>query len=182
MTKAKSIRNAAAVASLASFLAGAQANAQQISFPRKTITPAAAEKIVNTCLEWYKTHPNPGKPAIWVLDANGNPIYMKRLDGTTKIGVETAKMKADSALYLFSPTRNFQNFVRPRPDGQPNLTGVVLLQLLNAYTSIGGLPIVVDGAVIGAVGVGGMVPDMARDIVPDEQCAQAGIDAVFPKK
>ena len=56
-----------------------------------------------------------------------------------------------------------------------------MLILLNGYPSAGGLPIVVDGQLIGAVGVGGMAPDQAQGIFPDEQCAQAGIDAVFKK-
>ena len=154
--------------------------AQPISFPRKTVSTDSAEKMANACLDWYKAHPNPGKPAVWVLNANGDPIYMKRVDGSSRIGVVTGKMKADTALYFSRSSKDTQGFFRT-PTGETNPNGLVQNILLGGYPSPGGLPIVVDGAVIGAIGVGGMVPDAARGIWPDEQCAQAGIDAVFKK-
>lgn len=151
-----------------------------ISFARPTITTAAAERIVNTCIDWYRDNSDTvlGRPAVWVIDANGTVMYMKRIDGTTKIGVETGKMKAESALYLFRSSKDVGDFARA-PGGAPNPTGIVMLGQLNGFPAPGGLPIVVDNAVVGAVGVGGMVPDPARNYWPDEICAQAGIDAVF---
>lgn len=151
-----------------------------ISFPRPTITTEAAETIVDTCIDWYHANSDTlrGRPAVWVLDANGNVLYMKRVDGATKIGVETGKMKADSALYLFRSSKDVGEFARA-PGGVANPTGIVMLGQLNGYPAPGGLPIIVNNAVVGAVGVGGMVPDPARDYYPDEVCAQMGIDAVF---
>lgn len=173
--------------SAAAILWAAGASAQEpsvrddgISFARPTISTAAAERIVNTCIDWYRSNREnlQGRPAVWVIDANGNVMYMKRIDGATKIGVETGKMKADSALYLFRSSKDVGEFARA-PGGAANPTGIVMLQQLDGYPAPGGLPIIVNGAVIGAVGVGGMVPNPAEDYWPDEVCAQAGIDAVF---
>ena len=166
--------------SLLAATAVSAAAAQPISFPRKTIGIEAAEKMADACLAWYKAHPNPSKPAVWVLSANGDPIFMKRIDGSTRIGVVTGKMKADTALYFSRSSKETQAFFKS-PKGETNPTGLVQNILLGGYPSPDGLPIVVDGAVIGAIGVGGMVPDAAHNIWPDEQCAQAGIDAVFKK-
>src|SRR3954463_7065531 len=82
----------------------------QITFNKKTITTEAAEKMANACLEWYKTPKPRGKPAIFVLNADGDVIYMKRVDGSNKVGVETARMKAESSLYLFRPTSAVREF------------------------------------------------------------------------
>ncbi len=161
------------------FLVAGNAPAQVV-FNKKTITSEAAEKIANTCMEWFKSHNVRGKPAVWVLNANGDIIYMKRVDGANKVGVETGRMKAQSALYLFRPTKSIGDFTKT-PSGGQNLAGVASLIQLNGYSSAGGLPILVDGEVVGAVGVGGMAPNQAEGVFPDEQCAQAGIDAVFKK-
>ncbi len=152
----------------------------QVVFKKKTISTEAAEKITNACLDWYKSHSVRGKPTVWVLDANGDTIYVKRIDGANRVGIETARMKAESALYLFRPTKAIGDFAKT-PSGAPNNVGEAMLILLNGYPSAGGLPIVIDGEVVGAVGVGGMAPDQAQGMFPDEQCAQAGIDAVFKK-
>jgi glc operon protein GlcG len=152
----------------------------QVVFNKKTISTEAAEKITTTCLDWFQSHSARGKPTVWVLNANGDTIYVKRVDGANRVGVETARMKAQSALYLFRPTRTISNFAKT-PSGAPSPGGEAMLVLLNGYISAGGLPIVVDGEVVGAVGVGGLAPDQAQGVYPDEQCAQAGIDAVFKK-
>ena len=89
-------------------------------------------------------------------------------------------MKAESALYLFRPSRAIGDFAKT-PTGAPNPVGEAMIIQLNGYPSAGGLPILVDGELAGAVGVGGMAPDQAHGIYPDEQCAEAGIGAVFKK-
>jgi len=105
---------------------------------------------------------------------------MKRVDGANRVGIETGRMKAESALYLFRPTRAISNFAKT-PAGTPNPSGEAMLVLLHGYSSVGGLPIFVDGELVGSIGVGGMAPDAASGTYPDEQCAHAGMDAVFKK-
>ncbi len=158
----------------------AQDASPQIVFHKKTITTEAAEKMTNACLDWFKTHSPRGKPTVWVLNANGDTIYVKRVDGASRVGVETARMKAESALYLFRPTKAVADFAKTA-SGAPSPGGEAMIVKLGGYSSAGGLPIFLEGEVVGSIGVGGMAPDAARGIFPDEQCAQAGIDAVFKK-
>jgi uncharacterized protein GlcG (DUF336 family) len=168
------------LALVAFFLAG-QAQAQtQVTFNKKTISTEAAEKMTNACMDWYKSHEPRGKPAVFVLNADGDIIYMKRVDGANKVGVETARMKAETALYLFRPTRAVKDFAQTA-NGAPNPGGEAMLVQLHGYISVGGLPIFVGGEVVGAIGVGGLAPNAAKGIYPDEECAQAGVDAVFKK-
>lgn len=169
---------ALAGASAASAAAPAASTTGPAFLPKKTVTTEAAEIIADTCLAWYKTNGNPTPPTIWVLDADNNTILVKRSNGSSRIGVETAKMKAESALYLMRSTREGRNFIVP-PNGQPNPIGIVQQTLLRAYPSIGGVVIMDGKDLIGAVGVGGMVPEPNRN--PDETCAQAGIDAAFKR-
>lgn len=164
---------------LAALCPARQARAQA-TFNKKTLTTEAAEKMTNACLDWFQHHEVLGKPAIYVLNADGDIIYMKRVDGANKVGIETARMKAETALYLFRPTSAVKDFART-PSGAPSPGGEAMLVLLHGYISVGGLPIVVGGEVVGSIGVGGMAPNAAQGIYPDEQCAQAGIEAVFPK-
>jgi uncharacterized protein GlcG (DUF336 family) len=153
----------------------------QVTFNKKTISTDAAEKMTEACMGWYKSHAEVrGKPTVYVLNADGDILYMKRVDGANKVGVETARMKAESALYLFRPTKAVKDFAQA-PGGGPNPGGEAMLVLLHGYISVGGLPIFVDGELVGAIGVGGMAPNAAKGIYPDEQCAQAGIDAVFKR-
>lgn len=152
----------------------------QLTFNKKTLTTEAAEKMTTACLDWFQRHEVRGKPAIYVLNADGDIIYMKRVDGANRVGIETARMKAESALYLFRPTRAIRDFAQTA-NGTPSPGGEAMLVQLHGYISVGGLPIVVDGEVVGSIGVGGMAPNAAQGNYPDEQCAQAGIDAVFKR-
>jgi glc operon protein GlcG len=102
---------------------------------------------------------------IWVLDSGGQPVAMQRLDNAQWGSVEIAKEKARSAVALRRPTKALQDAVAQ---------GGVNLRLLAIGYSVleGGIPIVVDGKIIGAVGVSGVLSQQ------DAQTAQAGIDAL----
>jgi glc operon protein GlcG len=102
---------------------------------------------------------------IWVLDSGGQPVAMQRLDNAQWGSVEIAKEKARSAVALRRPTKALQDAVAQ---------GGANLRLLSIGYSVleGGIPIVVDGKIIGAVGVSGVLSQQ------DAQTAQAGIDAL----
>jgi len=102
---------------------------------------------------------------IAILDAGGNLVMLQRLDNAQWGSVEIAKEKARSAVALRRPTKVFQDLV-----GQ----GGVNLRLLNLGFSVleGGIPIVMDGKIIGGIGVSGVTSQQ------DAQIAQAGIDAL----
>jgi glc operon protein GlcG len=102
---------------------------------------------------------------IVVLDSGGNMVMLQRLDNAQWGSIDIAKEKARSAVALRRPTKALQDAVAK---GGENL------RLLNIGYSVleGGIPIVVDGKIIGAVGVSGVTSQQ------DAQTAQAGIDAL----
>lgn len=106
---------------------------------------------------------------IVVLDAGGNPVMLARMDGAQLGSIEAAKDKAYSAVLYRRPTKVFQDLVA---QGGANLR---LLKLAGADPIEGGIPLVVDGKIIGAVGVSGAASEQ------DAQVAKAGADALAVK-
>jgi glc operon protein GlcG len=103
---------------------------------------------------------------IAILDTGGHLVMLHRLDGTQLGSIEAAKDKAYSAVLYRRPTKVFQDLVA---QGGPNLR---LLRLAGASPLEGGIPLVVDGKLIGAVGVSGATSEQ------DAQVAKAGADAL----
>ena len=89
---------------------------------------------------------------------------MQRLDGTQLGSIEVAKDKAYSAVAFRRPTKAFDDALA---QGGANLR---ILKLPGASPLEGGIPIVVDGKLIGAVGVSGVTS------AQDAQIGRAGID------
>ena len=102
---------------------------------------------------------------IVVLDSGGQLVMLQRLDNAQWGSVEIAKEKARSAVALRRPTKALQDLIAQ---------GGANLRLLTIGYSVleGGIPIVVDGKIIGSVGVSGVTSQQ------DAQIAQAGIDAM----
>jgi uncharacterized protein GlcG (DUF336 family) len=103
---------------------------------------------------------------ITILDAGGNVVMVQRMDGAQLGSIEVARDKAWSAVAFRRPTKVFEDLVA---QGGANLR---LLRLTGASPIEGGIPIVMDGKIIGAIGVsGGTAPQ-------DGQVAKAGVDAL----
>jgi len=109
---------------------------------------------------------------IAVVDGNGDLVYSERLDGASSRGVLSAEGKARAALLFGVPTKQVRDAANA---GQslPIRVNVVNNGAETLTINQGGLPILRDGKVIGAVGVGG------AESADDERFAQAGIDAAF---
>jgi glc operon protein GlcG len=103
---------------------------------------------------------------IAILDSGGQLVMLQRMDNTQWGSVEVAKDKARSAVAFRRPTKAFQDLIG---QGGANLR---LLNLTGASMLEGGIPIVVDGKIVGAVGVSGVTSQQ------DAQVGQAGIDAL----
>ena len=137
----------------------------------KTVINAdTARAIVDACVQWQKAQPGNVTIAIYVLSPTGQIIDGHQMDGVLPIGVETALLKAKTALYARSSSaavaQRFNNV-----DGR-----VIRLDLgkdegLAYYFVGGGLPIVVEDNLIGAVGVGGGNAD--------EMCAYQALQKVL---
>jgi glc operon protein GlcG len=109
--------------------------------------------------------------AIAVVDANGDLVYFRRMEGTQGIPVTASQAKARAAILFGVPTKALQDAVAA---GKPISATVTPAAASGAPIMAvqGGLPIVRDGRTVGAIGVGGSSSEN------DEIFAQAGVDAV----
>ena len=104
--------------------------------------------------------------AVAILDPGGVLVYFERMDGTQTGSVSVAIGKARSAVLYKRQTKVWQDIVAGGG------AGLRLLGLENAVPIEGGLPLVMDGKIVGAIGLSGGSTDQ------DGQCARAGVDAV----
>jgi uncharacterized protein GlcG (DUF336 family) len=146
-------------------LAAASASAQAPPPPYGSpITLDQAKKVVAGAEA--EARKNNWNVVIAVLDSGGNLVLLQRLDGTPFGSLEIAKEKAYSAVAFRRPTKVFEDLVG---QGGGNLR---LLKFPGVIPSDGGLPIIVDGKVVGGIGVSGVTS------AQDGQIGRAGIDAL----
>lgn len=150
----------AAIFSVAAMIIAASANAQVAD--QKNITLDAAKKVVAEALKYAKTNNAPGG-SIAVVDNGGNLVYLERLDGTFAASAEVAIKKANTSALFKAPSVKLENSIN---GGRQALitVGHTFLQ--------GGIPIIYNGEVIGAIGVSG-----AASAQQDEEIAIAGSKA-----
>ena len=122
---------------------------------KKVMAGAEAEAIKN---KW--------NVVIVVLDSGGNLVALQRMDGAQWGSIEVAREKAYSAVAFRRPTKAFEDAVG---QGGSNLR---LLRLTGANPIEGGLPIVVDGKLVGGIGVSGVTAQQ------DGQIGRAGVEAL----
>ena len=103
--------------------------------------------------------------AIAILDSTGHIVMLHKLDGTQYGSIPVAEDKAKSALDFRRPTKVFEDLV-----AQGGI-GLRTLALRGASPLEGGVPIVTDGKIVGAIGVSGGTS------VQDGQVAKAGAEA-----
>jgi glc operon protein GlcG len=101
---------------------------------------------------------------ISIVDDGGHLMYLQRMDGTQTASVVVSMEKAKTAIGFKRPSKAFEDGVA----GGRN----ALLALPGATPLEGGLPIVVDGQFLGAIGVSGVTAQQ------DGMIAQAGVDAL----
>lgn len=104
--------------------------------------------------------------SIAVTDAGGELVYFEKMDANQTGSVKVAIGKARSAAMFKRPTKVWQDIVAGGG------AGMRILGLEGAVPIDGGLPIVIDGKIVGAIGVSGAAGDQ------DAQCAKAGVDAL----
>lgn len=150
----------ALLAVLAATPAGAQV-AQQ-----KTLTLDGARNVIAAAVAYARTRTGTG--VIAVVDAGGNLMALERLDGTFAAGATISIGKARTAVLFKKPTKVFEDIIR---------NGRTSMVALNDFTPLqGGVPITVDGEIVGAVGVSG-----AASAQEDEEVALAGAAGVLSR-
>jgi uncharacterized protein GlcG (DUF336 family) len=100
--------------------------------------------------------------AVAVVDPNGTLVYYEKMDNTQLGSANVAVDKARSAALFKRPTKAFQDALASGG------AGIRVLGLQGAVPVEGGVPIISDGKIIGAIGLSGANSDQ------DGQCANAG--------
>lgn len=129
---------------LAAFLA--TSGQAQSTLPKQTLTLAGAKKVIAAALAQARQVNAPGG-VIAVVDDGGNLIAVERLDGTFAAGGLISIGKARTAAIFKRPTSVFEKIIRE---------GRTPMVALHDFTPLqGGVPIEIDGQIVGAVGVSG---------------------------
>jgi glc operon protein GlcG len=100
---------------------------------------------------------------IAVCDAGGHALWLQRMDGAPLMSAQVAPEKSRTSALGGKPSKAFEDMVN---NGRYAALSLPIMPLE------GGEPIVIDGLVIGAVGVSGVKPDQ------DAQVARAGVAAI----
>ena len=122
---------------------------------KKVAAPALAEATKNN---WTM--------AVAIVDPAGILVYYEKLDNTQLGSAKVAVEKARSATLFKRPTKAWQDTLAAGG------AGLRVLQINGVVAVEGGVPLVIDGKIVGAIGVSGGTSDQ------DGQCAKAGADAL----
>lgn len=153
------------VAGLVVCSAGISAKAQMMPNPYgASVTLENAKKAAAPAVaEAEKNHWN---VAVAVVDTSGNLVYYEKMDNTQLGSANVAVDKARTAALFKRPSKSFEDTVTTAPGG----TRVLSLRGVTAIE--GGIPLVMDGKIVGAIGVSGATS------AQDAQCAKAGADVL----
>lgn len=152
-----------AVASLPAMAQSAFPPPPQIPYGMSVTTDRAKKAAAASIAEARK---NKWNMAIAVVDTGGYLVYFEKMQDTQTGSVDIAIEKARTSALFRRPTKVFQDGVAAGGDG------LRLLRLTGVIPNEGGVPIIVDGKVIGAIGVSG------GSVEQDGQVARTGADAL----
>ncbi len=163
MTKLKTIVGACAIAFAA---------ALPISAPAQTVPPPYGPPIgidvarkVMAAAEQEATKNN-WAVVVAIIDSGGHVVMLHRFDNTQLSSIEMSTGKAKTALMFKRPTKVLDDAI------SGGGAGLRFLALKDIVPLEGGLPIVVDGKIVGAIGVSGVLS------AQNSQIARAGVDAL----
>jgi glc operon protein GlcG len=125
------------------------------------VTLETAKKLAAPAIaEAEKNHWN---VAVAIVDTSGNLVYYEKMDNTQLGSATIAVDKARTAALFKRPTKAFE-------DAAATPGGARVVGMHNVIAVEGGLPLVLDGKIVGAIGVSGATS------AQDAQCANAGTD------
>lgn len=154
-----------ATAVTALFLSTAPLAAQQTPPPYGApITLEVAKKIMAAAEA--EAAKNNWQVAITIIDSGGHMVMMQKFDNTQLASISASESKAQTSLAFKLPSKALEDAI------SAGGAGTRLLALKNIAPFDGGLPIVIDGKIVGAIGVSGGLSSQ------DARVAQAGLAAV----
>ncbi len=135
---------------------------------KKTLTLEGARQVIAAAKDYAKKNNAPGG-VIAVVDDGGNLMALERLDGTFSAGANISIGKAKTAVMFKRPTKVFEDIIK---------NGRTAMVALPDFTPLqGGVPIMIDGQIVGGVGVSG-----AMSAQQDEELAIAGANFLSDAK
>jgi len=143
-------------------LASVSLNASAQLADKKVLTLDGARKVAAAAEAEAKK--NNWNVVIVVVDDGGNLLYLQRIDGTQTGSIQVAIDKARTAQAFKRPTKVFEDAIAGGRNAILGLNGALPLE--------GGLPIVVGGQLVGAIGVSGVTAPQ------DGQIAKAGAESL----
>ncbi|CAN5876790.1 heme-binding protein [soil metagenome] len=129
---------------------------------KKVLTLSAARQVA--AAGEAVAQQNQWNVVIAIVDDGGHLLYLQRMDDVQTASVEVAQQKARSAAAFRRPTKVFADRLS---EG-----GTALMALPSMMPIEGGVPLVIEGRTIGAIGVSGVTAQQ------DGIIAQAGVDAL----
>ena len=145
-------------------LCATTASAQMPNPYGTSITGEAAKRAAAAALA--EARKNNWTMAAAVVDPAGDLVYFEKVDGTQAASTLISMDKARSSARFKRPTKALQDVLAAGGEG------LRLLALQGAVPVEGGIPLVMDGKIVGAIGLSGGTS------VQDGQCAKAGADVV----
>jgi glc operon protein GlcG len=134
------------------------------------INVATAEAVSKACVD--EAVKQGVKISVAILDQFGEQVYLYRMDGQTKVNIDTALMKARTVLNTRQPSKATMNAVLQGRSSE------LRQYSFGNFANSGGLPIVINGnQFIGAIGVGGSAPKLPE--WSDEICAWRALTKVM---
>lgn len=131
------------------------------------LTMDGAKKVAEAAAAYAKS--NGATPSIAVVDEGGHLLYFLRLDGSFVAGANVSIGKARTSATFKKPTKDFEDIINK---------GRFTMTALPDFTPLqGGVPIMQEGQVVGAIGVSG-----AKSAQQDEDVAKAGAAAITATK
>jgi uncharacterized protein GlcG (DUF336 family) len=132
-----------------------------------SLTMEGAKKAADAAVAFARSHG--ANPSIAVVDEGGHLLYFVRMDSSFVAGASVSIGKARTSATFKKPTKEFEDIVNK---------GRFTMTALPDFTPLqGGVPIMHEGQVIGAIGVSG-----AKSAAQDEEVAKAGAAALEDKK
>jgi len=141
--------------------AARHAHAQAMPNPYGQISLEVARKVADAAIA--EGRKNGWNVAAAVVDTAGDLVFFERMDNTQSASMVIAQEKARTAARFKRPTKALEEALATRP---------AILGLPGATPVEGGIPLVIDGKIVGAVGVSGAKSS------EDAQCSQAGVDSL----
>lgn len=156
---------AASVIMLAVGIAGSRADEQIVT--KHALTLEGAKKAGEAAAAYAKA--NGANPSIVIVDEGGHLLYFTRAEDSFAAGASVSIGKAHTAAVFKKATKDFEDIINK---------GRFTMTALPDFTPLqGGVPIVHEGQIVGAIGVSG-----AKSAQQDEEVAKAGAAAISDVK